>query len=143
MPKIAANEVERALIMADAESGAERVTRAETDKRRNEFLEAFQNAARLRSIGYKVVMLRGRKSHAVQLVVKTTIKRDAERGAGKYVLCLLPSPNARRPFKYQTPIWSEGDYTTRKLLGMQDHFLRRPTTMHSQWINEERLREAA
>ena len=71
MPKIAANEVERALIMADAESGAERVTRAETDKRRNEFLEAFQNAARLRSIGYRVVMLRGRKSHAVQLVVRT------------------------------------------------------------------------
>jgi hypothetical protein len=142
MPKIAANEIERTLLLADAEAVTVSANREEIGRRREELMEAFKNASRLRNINYHVVLLRGRKRHAVQPVVRTTIKRTGEKG-GTYVLCLFPNPGARKPFRFQTEIWGEGDVHTRKLIGMKDHYLGMPAGLRSQWVSEERLREAA
>src|SRR5271154_5067894 len=122
MPRIAANDVEKALLMAAVEIVASNVAREEAGKRRDEMIEAFKTASRLRNINYHIVPLKGRKTKAVQMVIRTTIKRDAVNGNGKYVLCLIPYTKsqiegARRPFKFQTEIWGEGDIHTRKLIG--------------------------
>jgi hypothetical protein len=142
MPKIAANEIERTLLLADAEAVTLSASREEIGKRREELMEAFKTASRLRNVNYHIVFLPGRKSYKAQPVVRTTIKRTGEKG-GTYVLCLFANPGGKRPFRFQTEIWGEGDIHTRKLIGMQDHFLQSAPGLRSEWVNEERLREAA
>ncbi len=80
--RVAANEVERTLELANIELSAQREAGSITDSR-DSLMSAFKHAAELRDKPVRQVMLPGLKSGVKQMVEVTNIRKDS------YVECII------------------------------------------------------
>jgi hypothetical protein len=132
--RIAANLVERILIAAQDAVFADEHRDHRHSSNYDSMVAAFQRAGELRDRGLHLHVVRGRKSRVPKVVVSLAITRAAERGTGKYRLCLVPT-GGQKTFKY----WQEWCDDAGKAIKRRLTDSGIVPAVCEQWINENRL----
>lgn len=137
--KVAANEVERTLMLARDEVRQTDTPNEHKSESLRAMIDAFKLAAQLRDTPIHSAYVRGRKDGVRRLVKVMTLTRGV--GSVEYVACLQPYTEIELNGRRRTQIESERVGEKDSPLGYRWE-VRAPAESHLRWIRRDRLEVA-
>jgi hypothetical protein len=125
--KVAANEVEQLVILAQTE--VEQNT-SESRSSLDSLIEAFKRAAKLRDTPMYAAIVRGTNDFVARTVIVTT--QEKHEGGAERRLCLVPYTETEELNRRRT----RPEYLQTRTEGLRALL---PTYYHEQWIRKDRL----